>query len=51
MKKCVALIIPYKWYEDFSMIIAESFSSECPILVTDIGNTRDIVVESKDGVI
>ena len=45
------LLFPSIWYEGYPMVIAESFSSGCPVLATNIGNHGEIIAESQGGVL
>lgn len=46
-----ALLFASSLYEGFPMTIAESFSIGKPVVSTDIGNQRDIIVASEGGVL
>lgn len=51
MKKSVALVTPYIWYEGFPMNIAECISMGVPVVSSNEGNAADIVSNSKAGVL
>lgn len=44
-----ALIFPSNWYEGYPMIIAESYSIGIPVISSNIGNQKDIVINSRAG--
>lgn len=51
LQNATALIFPSLLYEGYPMIITESFSIKCPVISTNIGNSKDIIEESNGGVI
>lgn len=44
-----ALILPTQWYEGFPMSIIEAFSVGTPVICTDIGNSKSIIEDGKNG--
>jgi len=43
------MIIPSEWYEGFPMVCVEAFSCGLPILASNIGSLREIVLDSSGG--
>ena len=44
-----ALILPTQWYEGFPMVLVESFACGTPVLGSDIGNVKDLIIEGENG--
>ena len=51
LRKAKALINPSSLYEGFPMTIAESFSIGKPVIATNVGNQKNIIENSKGGVL
>lgn len=43
------LIVPSIWYENSPLAIHEAFQARIPVLVSDLGGMRDLVIEGKGG--
>jgi glycosyltransferase involved in cell wall biosynthesis len=48
-KKARFLVVPSGWYENFPMVIAESFASGLPVVATDVGAMHEIIENGKTG--
>ena len=49
MKGAEFLILPSLWYEGFPMTIVEAFSCGTPVLASDLGGMKTIIVEGVNG--
>ncbi len=43
------LVVPSIWWENSPMVIQESFMAKTPVLCSDIGGTKEKVIEGKNG--
>jgi sugar transferase (PEP-CTERM/EpsH1 system associated) len=46
---CMDVYVQSSWYEGFSNTVLEAMSTGLPVLVTDVGGTRDLVDEGREG--
>ena len=49
MRRAVALITPARWPEPLSRTHLEALAAGCPIVATDTGGTREVVVDGTTG--
>ncbi|MEU2728568.1 glycosyltransferase family 4 protein [Streptomyces griseoviridis] len=46
-----ALVLPLNWHEPFGLVMAEAGACGVPVLVTDMGSAREVVVPGRTGFI
>jgi len=49
MRKSRYLVVPSIWYEGFPMTIIESYSVGTPVLASNIGSLKEIIIDGKTG--
>jgi glycosyltransferase involved in cell wall biosynthesis len=47
----LATVVPSRWYENQPMTILESYASEVPVVVTDMGGMPELVEAGTDGLV
>jgi len=51
MKNARFLVFPSTWYEGFPMTIAESFACGLPVLASDLGAMKEIIIDHYSGLL
>jgi len=51
LKKARALIVPSLWYENFPVVILEAFACGIPVIASQLGSLKEIIVENKTGLL
>ncbi|MFC4213184.1 glycosyltransferase [Pedobacter lithocola] len=49
LENAEALIFPSEWYETFGMVLSESFSKGIPVIASELGDIKNIVLNNQNG--
>jgi glycosyltransferase involved in cell wall biosynthesis len=49
MKRAALLVVPSEWYEGFPMTVVEAMACGTPVVASDLGSLREIVVDGVTG--
>lgn len=51
MRRARFLVVPSEWYEGFPMTLVEAFAAGLPVVASNIGSIRELVLENGAGVL
>jgi glycosyltransferase involved in cell wall biosynthesis len=51
LKECCFTVLPSSWYDNFPNSILESYAFKKPVIATDIGSLKELVVNGKTGLL
>ncbi|GGI26909.1 glycosyltransferase [Pedobacter mendelii] len=49
LENAEALIFPSEWFETFGMVLSESFSKGVPVIASELGDIKNIVLNNQNG--
>lgn len=49
LKRCRATVVPSEWYDNFPNVILESYAFSKPVIASDIGSLKELVLDNYTG--